>query len=45
MPILFTYCIPHDNGATLNQFWGVCILVICKPIIHNSSQNNDWSDL
>jgi hypothetical protein len=39
---LFTYCIPVDNGAAPNPYWGVCTLNICKPQIRNNSQVGDW---
>jgi hypothetical protein len=39
---LFTYCIPSDNGAAPNPFWGVCTLVICKPVIRRVAQVGDW---
>jgi len=42
MPTLFTYCIPSDKGAAPNPFWGVCTLVICKPVIRRVAQVGDW---
>ncbi len=42
MPTLFTYCIPYDDGAAPNPYWGVCALVICKPAIRRSAQIGDW---
>lgn len=33
MPTLYTYCIPYDDGAAPNPYWGICTLVICKPVI------------
>ncbi len=42
MATLYTYCIPYDDGAAPNPFWGVCTLVICKPAIRRSAQVGDW---
>lgn len=42
MPILFTYCIPIDDGAAPNPYWGVCTLVICKPKVRLAAQEGDW---
>jgi hypothetical protein len=42
MPRLFSYCIPYDNGAAPNPFWGVCTLNICKPVIRRSAEKGDW---
>lgn len=42
MPVLYSYCIPHDTGAAPNPFWGVCTLVICKPLIRRNAQKDDW---
>ena len=39
---LYSYCIPHDNGAAPNPFWGICTLNICKPVIRRSAQIGDW---
>jgi hypothetical protein len=39
---LYTYCIPFDDGAAPNPFWGVCTLVICKPAIRRTAQIGDW---
>jgi hypothetical protein len=39
---LFTYCIPVDDGAAPNPFWGICTLVICKPVIRRTAQVGDW---
>lgn len=41
-PTLYTYCIPYDNGAAPNPFWGICTLVICKPVIRRVAQEGDW---
>lgn len=42
MPSLYSYCIPYDDGAAPNPFWGVCTLVICKPAIRRSAKKGDW---
>ncbi len=42
MSQLFTYCIPYDDGAAPNPFWGVCTLVVCKPSIRRTAQVGDW---
>lgn len=42
MPTLFSYCIPYDDGAAPNPFWGKCTLVICKPIIRRIAEVGDW---
>jgi hypothetical protein len=42
MPTLFSYCIPYDDGAAPNPYWGVCTLVICKPKIRRTAQVSDW---
>jgi len=39
---LFSYCIPIDDGAAPNPFWGECTLVICKPVIRRVAQVGDW---
>lgn len=39
---LFSYCIPYDDGAAPNPFWGVCTLVICKPEIRRTAKREDW---
>lgn len=39
---LFSYCIPVDDGAAPNPFWGVCTLVICKPVIRRVADQGDW---
>ncbi|MCK6533077.1 MAG: hypothetical protein L6Q84_08905 [Polyangiaceae bacterium] len=41
-PDLFSYCIPYDDGAAPNPYWGVCTLVICKPAIRRSAKVGDW---
>jgi hypothetical protein len=42
MPRLFSYCIPYDDGAAPNPFWGICTLNICKPVIRRNAEPNDW---
>jgi len=42
MPRLFTYCIPIDDGAAPNPYWGVCTLAICKPVIRRIAKVGDW---
>ncbi len=39
---LFSYCIPYDDGAAPNPFWGLCTLAICKPRIRRSANAGDW---
>jgi len=42
MSTLFSYCIPYDDGAAPNPFWGLCTLAICKPRIRQSANVVDW---
>lgn len=42
MARLFSYCIPIDDGAAPNPFWGLCTLVICKPTIRRVAAVGDW---
>jgi hypothetical protein len=39
---LFSYCIPVDDGAAPNPFFGVCTLNICKPVIRRVAKVGDW---
>jgi len=39
---LYSYCLPYDDGAAPNPFWGVCTLAICKPRIRLSATIGDW---
>jgi len=39
---LYSYCIPYDDGAAPNPFWGVCTLTICKPAIRRTASIGDW---
>lgn len=39
---LFSCCIPIDDGAAPNPFWGVCTLNICKPVIRRVANVDDW---
>ncbi len=41
-PVLFTYRITHDKGVAPNPYWGVCTLVICKPVIRRTAEVGDW---
>jgi hypothetical protein len=41
-PVLYTYCIPFDDGAAPNPFWGTCTLAICKPVIRRVARVGDW---
>jgi len=40
--MLYSYCIPVDDGAAPNPFWGVCTLAICKPVIRRNAKIGDW---
>lgn len=42
MPTLYSYCIPYDDGAAPNPFWGFCTLAICKPAIRRTASVGDW---
>ncbi len=42
MARLFSYCIPYDDGAAPNPYWGVCTLAICKPAIRRVAKKGDW---
>lgn len=42
MTTLYSYCIPIDDGAAPNPFWGICTLAICKPAIRRVAQVGDW---
>ncbi len=39
---LYSYCIPTDDGAAPNPFWGICTLTICKPVIRRTADVGDW---
>ena len=39
---LFSYCIPVDDGAAPNPYYGVCTLNICKPVIRRVAKVGDW---
>ncbi len=39
---LYTYCIPVDDGAAPNPYFGVCTLAICKPAIRRTAEIGDW---
>jgi hypothetical protein len=40
--MLYTYCLRFDDGAAPNPYWGVCTLVICKPVIRRTAKVGDW---
>jgi Nucleotide modification associated domain 2 len=40
--VLYTYCIPIDDGAAPNPFWGICTLAVCKPRIRRVAKAGDW---
>ena len=42
MTKLYSYCLPYDDGAAPNPFWGTCTLVICKPAIRRTARVGDW---
>jgi hypothetical protein len=42
VPRLYSYCIPVDDGAAPNPYWGTCTLVICKPAIRRTARVGDW---
>lgn len=42
MSKLYSYCIPVDDGAAPNPFWGVCTLNICKPAIRRTAEKGQW---
>lgn len=39
---LYSYCIPVDDGAAPNPYWGKCTLAICKPAIRRTATSGDW---
>jgi hypothetical protein len=41
-PRLYSYCIPVDDGAAPNPYWGSCTLAICKPRIRAAARVGDW---
>ena len=42
MTTLFSHCVRVDRGAAPNPFWGVCTLVVCKPVVRRVAQIGDW---
>jgi hypothetical protein len=40
--LLYSYCIPFDDGAAPNPYWGLCTLAICKPVIRRNASVGDW---
>ncbi|MHA1335979.1 MAG: hypothetical protein ACTSPW_09525 [Promethearchaeota archaeon] len=41
-PTLYSYIVKHDRGAAPNPFYGICTLVICKPVIRRTAKEGDW---
>lgn len=41
-PTLFSYIITHDGGSAPNPYYGICTLVICKPVIRRIAKIGDW---
>src|SRR5580704_11345941 len=41
-PRLYSYCLPTDDGAAPNPYWGACTLAICKPKIRATARVGDW---
>lgn len=39
---LYTYCLRYDYGSAPNPYWGICTLVICKPVIRRTAEVGDW---
>lgn len=39
---MFSYRVRYDAGSAPNPFWGICTLVICKPIIRRRARVGDW---
>jgi hypothetical protein len=39
---LYTYCLRYDYGSAPNPYWGICTLVICKPVIRRTADIGDW---
>jgi len=40
--MIYSYCIPVDDGAAPNPFHGYCTLNICKPRIRKVASVGDW---
>jgi hypothetical protein len=39
---LYTYLLRYDYGSAPNPYWGICTLVICKPVIRRTADIGDW---
>jgi hypothetical protein len=39
---LYSYSLRYDLGAAPNPYWGLCTLVICKPVIRRNAKCGDW---
>lgn len=39
---LYSYSLRYDAGSAPNPFWGICTLVICKPVIRRCAEEGDW---
>jgi hypothetical protein len=39
---LYTYVLRYDTGSAPNPYWGICTLVICKPVIRRTAEIDDW---
>lgn len=39
---LYSYCLRYDDGAAPNPYWGLCTLVVCKPVIRRTANVGDW---
>lgn len=42
MSKLFSYCLRYDFGSAPNPYFGLCTLVICKPVIRRAAEKGDW---
>jgi hypothetical protein len=40
--LIYSYCIPVDDGAAPNPFFSYCTLNICKPRIRKYANVGDW---
>lgn len=40
--MIYSYCIPIDDGAAPNPYWDYCTLTICKPVIRRMAKTGDW---
>lgn len=39
---LYSYCLRYDDGAAPNPHWGICTLVIRKPVLRRTAIIGDW---